>query len=182
MWETFDEQATSPEIPFRTWTEPLPDGEAGTVHTLQRMAQLVQRDSKTATVKAWVDELRGGRSLPDFVDGCFKLARDFIKFKNDPYPYELIQDFERLAQSQAGDCDDKVMFLATLLRCAGLPVRFVVQSYTGEQWDHVFLETNYDGRWISLDPAADGHKGFVAPMGWRQSLPDQRGREAVFYV
>lgn len=182
MWETYlDEPQRGPQIPLKVWIEPLPEGEAGTIQTLERMAQLVKRDAQTALARSWASDLKQGRTTKQFINECFIAARDFVRFKDDPQPFEMLQDFERLAESRAGDCDDKVLFLSTLLEAGGVKSRFVVQSYAGADWNHVFCEAqDDDGSWVALDPAADGHKGFVAPMGWRQSLPQNRSREAIF--
>lgn len=181
MWETYLDEEKRGSIPLKSWIEPLPDGEAGTIQTLERMGQLVKRDARTPLARGWAADLHTGRTTREFINECFIVARDFIRFQDDPAPLEMLQDFERLAVSRAGDCDDKVLFLSTLLEAGGVKARFVIQSYGGADWNHVFCEARDDnGSWVALDPAADGHKGMVAQIGWRQPLPRRESREAIF--
>jgi transglutaminase-like putative cysteine protease len=83
---------------------------------------------------------------------------------------ERVQDAARTLESNSGDCDDKVVLLATLLAALGWLPRFVVQSQGGVDFDHVYLEV-FDERsheWLALDPTADGQAGLPrADVGWR---------------
>ena len=156
------------------WIESLPDGHLGTLHTLETMRRLARKDYGRAPAQVVARYLA---DCGDVVGAAFRVARDCIRFVPDPPGIELVQDFYHSTISQAGDCDDKAVWLATALLAAGVAVRFVVQSYDGEfwanGWDHVYLEY-YDfdrWRWVALDPTADGHTGIVADIGWRQTLP-----------
>lgn len=166
-----------------SWIEPLADGHAGTLRTLEVMRWLVRKDSKFSSVNAKIQNLLKRQPTTSPVVALFLFARDQIRYVPDPPDCEQVSDFEHTTASREGDCDDKVVWLATALLAVGVPVRFVVQSYGGGSWDHVYLEF-YDWkawRWTALDPTADGHTGLVADIGWRQPLP-QRGREMVYEV
>ena len=166
-----------------TWIEPLADGHAGTLRTLEVMRWLARKDSRSASVRKETTRLREQRPDLDPVVALFLFARDQIRYVPDPPNLEKVSDFEHTTASREGDCDDKVVWLATALLTIGVPVRFVVQSYDGGTWDHVYLE--YGGwqawGWTPLDPTADGHTGLVADVGWRQPLPP-RGREMTYEV
>ena len=169
--------------PNLTWCEPLADGHAGTLRTLEVMRWLVRKDSSDGKTGDTLRQLNLATSRPQIVESLFLFARDGIHYVPDPPNLEKVSDFAHTTASRQGDCDDKVVWLATALLAVGVPVRFVVQSYDGGSWDHVYLEF-YDWqawRWVALDPTADGHTGIFANVGWRQPLP-QRGREMVYEV
>lgn len=166
-----------------SWIEPLADGHAGTLRTLAVMRWLVRKDSTLPSVRTTIQRLLQRQPAINPVVALFLFARDQIRYVPDPENCEKVSDFDHTTASREGDCDDKVVWLATGLLALGVPVRFVVQSYDGGSWDHVYLEF-YDWqawRWTALDPTADGHTGVIAEIGWRQSLPPT-GREMVYEV
>lgn len=166
------------------WVESLPQGAAGTFQTLRRMADLVNEEAfrpLAQSVAASIASRLPVDSPLAYASACFILARDFIKYENDPPPNERITGFPALLDLRAGDCDDKVIFLCTLLKARGIACNFVAQSYDkstveSEGFDHVYAEALVNGGWLGLDPTADGHKGIVADPGWRQKL-SSRGFE-----
>lgn len=166
-----------------SWQESLADGHAGTLRTLEVMRWLVRTYSKLYPVRAKTRQLIQRQLASPPVAALFLFARDGIRYVPDPPDLEKVSSFLHTTASGEGDCDDKVVWLATALLALGIPVRFVVQSYDGGTWDHVYLEF-YDWsawRWTALDPTADGHTGVVADIGWRQPLP-RGGREMVYEV
>lgn len=169
--------------PNLTWCEPLADGHAGTLRTLEVMRWLVRENFSRGETSETIQQLFGAIPRSQLVQSLFFVARDQIHYRPDPENLEQIADFHHTTATREGDCDDKVIWLATALLAVGVPVRFVVQSYDGGSWDHVYLEF-YDWqalRWIALDPTADGHTGVVAEIGWRQPLPPN-GREMIYEV
>lgn len=168
--------------------ESLPDGHQGTIRTLEFMRWLARRDYNSPVVSVCINDLLQGSPGPAPVETLFLFARDCIKFKEDSGPngeddIERIADFQRTTERLWGDCDDKCVWLATALLNQGVACRFRVQSYTGETWDHVYLDFwSWDRwRWVALDPTADGHSGLIALVGWRQPIPIN-GEEMIFPV
>jgi transglutaminase-like putative cysteine protease len=159
------------------WIEALPEGHQGTLRTLDTMRFLARKDFSRPGIRNIISLLTAGASGRDRVQALFVFARDRIRYVEDPEGIELVRDFDHCIEEGKGDCDDKVTWLATALLAAGVPCRFVIQSYTSnfwaDGWDHVYLEF-YDWdqwKWIALDPTADGHTGVIAEIGWRQALP-----------
>lgn len=171
-------------LPNLSWIEPLADGHMGTLRTLEVMRWLVRKDSRISPVRAFIHNLIERQPNLSAVAALFLFARDRIRYVPDPYNLEKVSDFEHTTESRQGDCDDKAVWLATALLSLGISVRFVVQSYAGRTWDHVYMEF-YDWsawRWVALDPTADGHDGsVVANVGWQQLLPAQ-GREMIYPI
>jgi transglutaminase-like putative cysteine protease len=81
---------------------------------------------------------------------------------------ELVQDAIRTIQTQSGDCDDKVVLLASLLASAGFVPRFICGGKTQDVLDHVWLEVYLDWLdvWLPLDPTNE-----QAAPGWSQWFP-----------
>jgi len=75
-------------------------------------------------------------------------------------------DAWRTIQAGAGDCDDKVTLLCSLLAVAGFPSQFVVGGMTPDQMDHVWCEVWFQNRWVPLDPTNE-----KADPGWKQPFP-----------
>lgn len=165
------------------WQETLADGHAGTLRTLETMKFLVRKDYNREDTRKTVNAITQAAPLQRPVESLFLFARDQIRYVPDPPNLEKISQFNVTTQTKEGDCDDKVIWLATGLLSLNVPVRFVVQSYGGGTWDHVYLEF-WDWpawEWVSADPTADGHTGLIAPLGWRQPLPTE-GREMIYEV
>lgn len=172
------------------WIEKLADGHAGTLRTLDVMAWLCRKDAGSPFVHSFIHSIltsdstfQPGSVPQDPAETVFLWARDRIKFRDDPVNLERVADFQRTVECGYGDCDDKCVWLATGLLSLDIPVRFRVQSYTGQTWDHVFVEF-WDSKrwaWVALDPTADGHSGILASAGWRQQIPLE-GRELIYPI
>lgn len=169
----------------RITIEALPPGAAGTWRTLAWMKAAV-RGEVAPDYSGWRDEqirrkavaITGGMPGHDFdseVRALLVFVRDHIRYRRDPINTERVQDAARTLELNSGDCDDKVVLLATLLATLGWLPRFVVQSQDGVEFDHVYLEVldERNGAWLALDPTADGQAGLpTAEVGWRN--PAQR--------
>lgn len=159
--------------PFNaSWIEPLPDGHQGTMRTLEAMRYLVRKDYRSEFTCRIVECVLTASGSSSTALALFLYARDRIRYQDDPPGIERIADFRVTTCLGYGDCDDKVVWLATALLAKGISVRFVVQSL-GEEWNHVYLEF-YDWAqwgWVALDATADGHTGLTGEIGWRQPLP-----------
>lgn len=55
----------------------------------------------------------------------------------------------------AGVCQDFAQILVSLLRCRGIPARYVVGFTVGEGESHAWTEVLFNGVWYGLDPTGD---------------------------
>ena len=56
-----------------------------------------------------------------------------------------------------GDCDDHVVLLGALLTAIGIPARAAaVKLYGSEYYNHVIIEYQVNGEWVTCDPCAKG--------------------------
>lgn len=102
---------------------------------------------------------------------AFYIAQKKIKYMKDPAkvegiiaPSKIIKEHILVGRPVYGDCDDKVLFLGSLLVSMGYPVKVVGAYYElhdegkrkGKKINHVYLEY-YDEnkkRWIPLEPTS----------------------------
>ena len=162
---------------------PLSRGVAGTRETLAQMARAVRgevgpdfsgyQDEAVRRVALAITSTVKGHDSRGEINALFRFTRDKIKYVRDPVNLERVQDAMRTLQIGSGDCDDKAVFLSTLLASLGYASRFVVQSQDAIDFDHVYLEVlDEGGEWIPLDPTADCQGGVPCGFpGWRQSAP-----------
>lgn len=140
-------------------------GSPGTEQTLSSMAALVRRDSSNLLLRQKALDLVStceGHNFQCEIDTIFHYCRDEIVYRRDPVHAEWVQDAARtIGVFGSGDCDDKVVCLATLLSCLGHKSRFVVVGSSGRKFTHVYLEVETRGGWLPLDPTPE-----EAPLGW----------------
>jgi len=151
----------------QVWTGQLLDGTPGTNQTLDWMAGMVRRDAGNLSLRSHALSLVAGCEGHNFlceIQALYRYIRDGITYRRDPIGVEWVQDATRtLFVFGSGDCDDKVVALATLLATLGHRSRFVVLGKTKEKYTHVYLETFIQGRWIPLDPTPEkAHAGWEA--------------------
>jgi transglutaminase-like putative cysteine protease len=147
-------------------TAPLLEGLAGTRQTLNEMAKLVRKDSGSLPIRQYALEIASRCQGHDFdceVRAVFHYCRDQIIYRRDPVENEWVQDAARtIGVFGSGDCDDKVVCLATLLGALGHKSRFVVVGKKPDHYSHVYLEVQTKHGWLSLDPTPER-----APLGWQ---------------
>lgn len=98
------------------------------------------------------------------VNAVFFFVRDKIRYTLDPYALEGLQAPTETLNLGAGDCDDKVMLMGSLLQSIGHPVRMVAVQVDGSpHYSHVFLQTRIGDRWVSYETTERWQPGEVSP-------------------
>lgn len=152
--------------------EPLPsvkvtvpngmDGIRATLKIMQRFAlenaaavrQFVQTEiTGHLAQKDWAGEVR---AVHDFV-------RDRIRYVKDPVGMELVQTPQATLQLKSGDCDDKSVLAAAMLKSIGHPSRFVAVAFKPGELSHVYVESKIGGRWIALELTEPWEAGRAPP-------------------
>lgn len=62
---------------------------------------------------------------------------------------------EEAAAGGAGVCQDYAQIMLSMLRCRGIPCRYVVGLTAGEGESHAWVEVLHGGVWYGLDPTGD---------------------------
>jgi transglutaminase-like putative cysteine protease len=143
----------------------IPDGLAGTEATLRVMREMVNRCKvntqirQAATTVAFLQPEKDYRAEAEAV---FNEVRDGIRYMRDVAGVETLQEPHITLASKLGDCDDKTCLLASMLESIGIPTRFVVAGYSGENFEHVYLQA-WLGEWVNMDPTEPHPMGFAPP-------------------
>lgn len=169
--------------------KPMSDGTAGTIEALTAMKQ--------AVLKGFPPEYSGyedpfnqsyAKALTAYqYDGepaaaLYRFCRDEIAYIDHPWNQQVVQDSKRTILLRTGDCVSKSVCLSTLLASLSRLSRFVAQASTPDGFDHVYVEAWVAGKWVALDPTADGLNGRPrGDVGWTQTLHDG-GFEMAFAI
>lgn len=172
--------------------ESLADGVNGTFQTLDAMAMAVRgevgpdysgwRDLYNKNAATLIINNVAAGSEQDTVTALFNFTRDNISYRDHPWNMQVVRDCRRTVELSDADCVSKSVCLATLLACRGFISRFVAQCPDGGDYDHVYIECEFDGRWLALDPTADGKDSRpFGNVGWFRSMPDY-GCESTYKI
>lgn len=148
-------------------TEPLPEGLAGTAHTLDRMAQLARAGAHDPAIRQLALDLVSGCRGHHFsceLKALHEFVRDEVTFRRDPVDREEVQEPAITIRTKIGDCDDKATLLAALLGAAGAKARFITIGRDTAHFSHVYVEAITPTGTVALDPTPE-----QAPAGWQAS-------------
>ena len=160
--------------------EPLQDGDAGTIQSLEAMVRAV-KGQIAPDFSGFSDPYNKALAQrivvnSDPVTALFRFVRDGLRYVEHPINMQVVKDCRRLVESGEGDCVSKSVCLATLLTVYGFTPRFVAQDPDGRGFNHVYVEVEVytPGDWVALDATADGKDGRpLGDVGWRQALPTE---------
>ena len=93
-------------------------------------------------------------------------VRDRVRYVRDPNRVETLHTAEQLLVQRQGDCDDKTVFVCSLLETIGHPTRIVAIGFN-QGFCHVYPEVNIKGHWYTVEttePWAFGQSLKKAPL------------------
>ena len=100
------------------------------------------------------DQLGQANRLIDFVRKNLTYVRDPIGAEYIVSPVRLLQNFLATGY-MAGDCDDHVLLLNSLLGAAGIPTKAVgVKFGQTDRWNHVVSGIQLKGQLWLVDPCS----------------------------
>lgn len=107
----------------------------------------------------------------------FEYTRKAIRYTRDPAGVELFQSPARSVDHGIGDCDDQVIFLASVLQSVGFPVKLRVIGLKGsDQFQHIYLlvglPPHNPTEFRPLDPSRPEKAGWELPENQRGLLRD----------
>ena len=168
---------------------PVPEGDAGSIATLHRIAELIRLpdplvDRFTDILSVAIGELQGGEPHPvELVRLVFEWVRTHMLYtpdRNDSdildeirTPGYLLYEIETFGAA-LGDCDDYVILEGAVLYRLGFPVTLEAISREEDQMlDHIYASTMVDGQRIALDGIVD------YPFGWEVPEEEVTRRESL---
>lgn len=110
------------------------------------------------------DVLNEARAIYFFV-------RDRIRFRRDVVDVETLSYPTLTLANRAGDCDDQVVLLNSLLESVGIPTRMVAISQVPErQFTHVYSQALVKGRWFAMDTINKNEFGYEPEIFTRKAI------------
>lgn len=152
--------------PMQVQTIPIPLGDGGTAATIEHIRRLIEQGKKSPVVRetaigivqqariAQHDSFGEARAVYYWVLHSIRFTRD-IRNK------ETLHSADEILRLRAGDCDDFVILMSSLLGSIGHKLRAVTVSNVGPdpetgtpgEFTHIYPEDFVSGRWIPLDAA-----------------------------
>lgn len=139
----------------------ITQGPGGTVQTLKLMRDIIRRYKHDPTVLEKARQLTAHvapKAYSDEVRALFYFVRDKIRYVHDVADEETLQTPDVTLKLASGDCDDKVILLASLLEAIGHKTRSVAIKEVADSPDftHVYLETRIGAHWYPLETTEAG--------------------------
>lgn len=155
------------EQPQQSSLYQLPDGPEGTRATLDLMAELARANRTNPIIRGLAEKIIADVPQKDYV-GEARAVQQFvlhaIRYTQDIDGVETLKDPVTTLASAMGDCDDKALLAAALLRSIGHPARFVAVSFNDpNMYEHVYVETRAGTVWIPLETTENVDLGWSPP-------------------
>ena len=134
----------------------------------------VNKHAQTPFAKFVVKKLSFGNPTRDeFIKRVFDYVCHSVNYLRDPHGKEIIFTPKLLINRGRGDCKKQTLFIATILKAAGIEPILKVISYGGKDWEHIYVTAkNSRGEIIILDPVND--------KKYNQEIRHKHGQE--FYL
>jgi transglutaminase-like putative cysteine protease len=154
----------------------IPNGRAGVVATVNKMRELVNQGKVDPQIRQAAQSIIFLQPEKDYyaeAEALFNFVRDTIRYTRDVHMVETLQTPAITLATRMGDCDDQSTLLAAMLESVGIPTRFVVAGYSGNDFEHVYLQA-WCNHWIGMDATEPNE------MGWEGENPKIIGYEDGF--
>jgi transglutaminase-like putative cysteine protease len=145
----------------------IPDGAAGTRHTLKVMRELVRAGKLDPEIRDLAQAIVADNAIPakDWIGeiaALFHFVRAWIRYSLDINGVEVVQAPRETLARRYGDCDDMVVLIATLVETMGHAAVLCACAFDGIDYSHVvcLVSGANETELISLDATEN------EPMGW----------------
>jgi transglutaminase-like putative cysteine protease len=163
---------------------PLASGDTGIAQTIQVMHSLIDGGAVDTQIReqALAIVRQAGAVSRDSaaeINAIFWWAKTHMRFQKDVSGGEYVCTPRYLLRTMAGDCDDYVVLIGSLLKSIGIPIRIVTIAADREEpgrLSHVYLEAMSHGQWIPLDATqAQSAPGWQPPRYFRKKVWESPG-------
>ena len=157
-------------------------GYLGTRKTLEYIQALIQQGVKDFYVRQKAIDilLAHGIKPKDYfgeIKALFEWVQRNVRYTKDPFRVEVLHTARRMLELRAGDCDDMTILLGAMLEAIGHPIRLVIvgpDPIRPRFFSHIYLEANYKGKWIPMDPTMPYSLGWEPRMLVKMIFPLDR--------
>lgn len=140
----------------------IPDGVEGIRATLKLMSAITTKYKASKFARELVIKILKDANVPQYTPngkknwvGQIRAIHNYVKndilYIKDVDGVETVQTPPQTYRLRHGDCDDKSVLAATLLKAIGHPARFVAVGFMPGVYCHVFPQTKIAGKWITLE-------------------------------
>ena len=150
-------------------------GEDVPMNTLQAMKKIIIDSAKNYDVIKFARQIVENVPAKNWqkeVTAIYNFVRDRSRYIKDPYRQEHIQTplvaIDRIIHGEKfqGDCDDMTVFVLSLLKAIGYPVKLISAGYGAtKNLSHVYgavsLPSGIGSKWVVVEPIKLG-----VPLGW----------------
>jgi hypothetical protein len=160
----------------------VPSGIEGTRYTLGLMRDLARQGALDTMIRQQAVSQTMNVKPKDWngeVAALFNFVQNKIRYVRDIDGVETLHTARRVLQNAAGDCDDKSILLAAMLKSLSHGARFHAVGFRdGNSCQHVFVEAQPGkrGPWIALDPTMN------FPAGWSPAVAGRAKKSIVVEV
>lgn len=144
----------------------IPEGKDGVRETLRLMSKLVKQGKSNISIRTLAGQLTKNLPQKNFygeIDAIHRFVQNEIRYVKDIRNVETIQTPIVTLNNRYGDCDDKSTLTAALLESIGHPTRFVACGFNGKDPSHVFVQTVFNNRWLSVETTEPVKLGWTPP-------------------
>jgi hypothetical protein len=157
-------------------------GYLGTRKTLEHIQVLIRQGVKVFYVRQKAIDILLARGVrpKDYlgeIKALFEWVQQNVRYTKDPFKVEVLHTARRMLELRAGDCDDMTILLGAMLEAIGHPIRLVIVGPDPTRphfFSHIYLEANYKGKWIPLDPTMPYPPGWEPRMLVKMIIPLDR--------
>ncbi len=123
---------------------------------IEEIVKVINENVNTQFTKLVVDKLSYGNPDNDtFVKRVFDYACYAVKYRKDPNGREIIFTPKLLITVGKGDCKKFTTFIAAVLKTKGIEPVLKVVSYSGHDWEHIYILYPKGNHYITVDPVND---------------------------
>jgi transglutaminase-like putative cysteine protease len=140
----------------------IPDGVEGIRTTLKIMSAIVTKYKASKFARELVIKILKDAGVPQYtpsgkknwvgqIRAIHNYVKNDIRYIKDVDGVETVQTPPQTYRLGHGDCDDKSVLAATLLKAIGHPARFKAVGFAPGIYCHVYPQTKIAGKWITME-------------------------------
>lgn len=136
------------------------------MQTVRIMRDMTRASRSDPAIIAAAQSIVGLQPPHDFKSEArtlFDFVRSRVRYVRDVHEVETLTAPAYVLERMCGDCDDKATLLASLYEAIGFPTRFVLAGYSGNLFEHVYLQVLVEDSWVNADPTMNQPFGWEAP-------------------
>lgn len=160
----------------KTQVKQIPYGNAGIRISVSHIISIIQQYRKNTDIRTFALRLIHECPPKDYLCEArtiFGWMQQNIRFTRDVHHVETLMTPDITLYERAGDCDDQVILLNSLLQSIGIPTRLVLVASRRDapkEFNHIlteaYLPVNGKSKWVAMETTPITASGQFAPFGY----------------